>query len=133
MERLTIEQIEDIVDDLNTFDFLPVGLDGRKTYEQICKGAEQMRDELLAYKQLEEKSGCPTKQEESKEKKLLNLFKEKMVDSWFIMDELKNNPDKEIQDLLATYNSGWAMDKNPQLKLTLEEMTFIVECLKEEE
>ena len=59
MERLTTEQIEDIVDDLNNFDFLPVGQDGRKPYEQICKGAEQMRDELLAYKHLEEEIGCP--------------------------------------------------------------------------
>ena len=133
MERLTKEQIEDIVDDLNNFDFLPVGQNGIKLYEQICKGAEQMRDELLAYKQLEENIGCLTKQEESKEKKLLNLFKEKKVDLWFIMDELKDNPDKEIQELLTTYNAGWAMDKNPQLKLTMEEMTLIVEYLKEEE
>lgn len=54
MERLTVEQIEDIVDDLRNFDFLPIGREGRKPYEQICKGAEQMRDELLAYKRLEE-------------------------------------------------------------------------------
>ena len=59
MEKLTTEQIEDIVDDLINFDFLPVGRDGREPYEQLCKGAEQMRDELLAYRQLEEEIGCP--------------------------------------------------------------------------
>ena len=59
MEKLTKEQIEDIADDLNNFDFLPVTPDGVEEKERICKGVEQMRDELLAYRQLAEQIGCP--------------------------------------------------------------------------